>query len=237
MIKINLVPIDELENPYWYVPDLILFLAIALMSYLGVDMYFGSIQKQINEANEKIESLNASTAQLAPDLERFKTLDTDVKTLQTKLQALQKITISKLERFTPLIVLEHIQNLKPQGVWYTGFSVTNTMNFNLKGMAFNNVMTAELMTSLRATAATETDASDLRTQVYFDNLNLVEATLSPVTTTPTGETSREMPPSSFEITGVIKERAPPTPPSPVSGQTPISRNGAVRADGTTTQKF
>jgi hypothetical protein len=210
MLKINLVPIDELENPYWYVPDLAVFLIIALVSYFGVDTYLSSIQQEIDETQEKIASLNASTAQLAPDLERFKTLDNDVKTLQTKLQALQKITVSKLERFTPLIVLEHIQNLKPQGVWYTSFTTTNKVNFNLKGMAFNNIMTAELMTSLRATAATEIDSTDLRTQVYFDDLDLVSAILTTSQTDADGQPTIGPPPSSFEIKGTIKERSVPS---------------------------
>lgn len=224
MIKINLVPIDELENPYWYLPDVMVFLVIALVSYFGVDGYLNSIQDEIDQTQEKIASLNNSTAQLAPDLERFKTLDNDVKTLQTKLQALQKITISKLERFTPLIVLEHIQNLKPQGVWYTSFSTTNKVNFNLKGMAFNNIMTAELMTSLRATAAAEIDSTDLRTQVYFDDLDLVSALLTTSTPEADGQMSDAPPPSSFEIKGTIKERNVPTP-SPAAKPAQASLKG------------
>lgn len=223
MIKINLVPIEELENPYWFAPDIAVFLIIALGSYFGVDMYFNSIQQQIEDIQDKVTSLNASAAQLAPDLERFKSLDQDVKTLKNKLQALQKITVSKLERFTPLIVLEHIQNLKPQGVWYTEFTMknANVTDFNLKGMAFNNVMTAELMTSLRATLSAEVDPTDLRTQVYFDNLDLIEAAL----TTPdanNGDTSGQLPPSSFDIKGFIKERTPQMTKPPAANLPPVT---------------
>jgi Tfp pilus assembly protein PilN len=216
MIKINLCPIDELQNPYWAVPDAVVFTLIAIVSYFSVDLYFSAVQDQMNETQVKIESLSASTAQLEPDLARFKTLDQDVKALQTKLIALQRITVSKMEKFTPIIVLEHLQNLKPQGVWYTALTLKNgaIFEFSLKGMAFDNLMTAELLTSLRATASTDVDPSDLRSQVFFDGLSLIEAAISgtrPISPDPNELVSY---PSTFDIRGTIKERsAKPTLPS------------------------
>ncbi len=219
MIKINLCPIDELETPYWYLPDVIILVLVCLMSYYGVDFYFASIQEEINGAQEKIASLQASTNQLAPDLERFKSLDNDVKSLSDKLKSLQRITVSKMEKFTPIIAIEHIQNLKPQGLWYTEFSMKNakSVEFSLKGIAFDNLMTAELLTSMRATAFNEIDPTDLRSQVFFDGLSLVESIITtPPPTTPeqAAEQLLTVPPSSFDIKGIIRERAVPVSQTP-----------------------
>jgi hypothetical protein len=213
MIKINLCPIDELETPYWYLPDVIILVLVCLLSYYGVDFYFASIQEEINSTQEKIASLQASTNQLAPDLERFKSLDNDVRSLSDKLKSLQKITVSKMEKFTPIIALEHIQNLKPQGLWYTEFSMKNaeSVEFSLKGIAFDNLMTAELLTSMRATAYNEIDPTDLRSQVFFDKLTLIETAITtPPPTTPQQVAEQQnLPPSSFDIKGIIRERAAP----------------------------
>lgn len=226
MIKINLCPIDELENPYWYIPDVAILVVVAILGYYGVSLYFGEIEDQIITTQEKISSLQASTSQLAPDLARFKTLDVDVNTLSGKLRSLQKITISKMEKYTPIIVLEHIQNLKPQGVWYTEFSLKNAQSteFSLKGIAFDNMMTAELLTSMRATASSEVDPTDLRSQVFFDKLSLVETAIAPLTTTSSDSTAETtlFPPSNFDIKGIVLERATAVAPPQPKPQTPVA---------------
>lgn len=174
MIKINLCPIDELESQYWYVPDLAVAAVIAIVSFLGVQYYLGTIQEQIDTSRASIESLKENTAKLAPDLARFKDLKANVEELNQKLDALKAITVSKISKYKPVIVVEHFQNLKPEGVWFEELKVgaDDPAEFEVKGKAFDNVLTAEFITALRSTGSQEPDESDLRTQVYFDGLVL-----------------------------------------------------------------
>src|SRR4051812_12451807 len=99
MIKINLCPIDELESQYWYVPDVAVAVVIAIVAFLGVQYYLGTIQEQIDVARSNVQSLNENTTKLAPDLERFKNLKKDVDELNNKLNALKAITVSKISKY------------------------------------------------------------------------------------------------------------------------------------------
>ena len=139
---------------------------------------------------------------LNPDLERFKGLDKDIQTLNIKLDALKNITVSKISKYKPVIVLEHLQNLKPDGVWFSHVAIGTSLpplerdkegangnaipesldakgsapvdndSFEVVGQAFDNLLTAELMTAIRSTGSQELDEGDLRTQVFFADLAL-----------------------------------------------------------------
>jgi hypothetical protein len=228
MIKVNLCPSQELENPYWYAPDLALFLAVALMAYFGVRQYLGTIEADIRRVNDQIASLEDSTKKLEPDLKRFSTLDEDIKELNTKLEALRSITVSKIERYKLLIALEHFQTLKPLGLWYQSLDVgvEAPEKFRVKGQSFDNILTAEFMTALRATGSQEIDGSDLRTQVYFQNLSLVSAALR-AGDVPGVPDLKNLP--AFEVVGLLQSRttesAKPEPKAKAGGKNLSQREG------------
>ncbi len=177
MIKIQLCPREELESQYWWAFDVGVGIAALFAAYIGVQYYLGTIQERIDSVDEKAASLVESTKRLQPDLERFKMLDKDIKALNVKLDALKKITVSKISRYKPVIVVEHFQNLKPEGVWFKSFKVGaagNKDEFELRGQAFDNLLVAEMMTAMRATETQEKDDGDLRTQVRFAELMIEE---------------------------------------------------------------
>lgn len=228
MIKINLCPIDELESQYWYVPDIAVAVVVAVVSFLGIQYYLGTIQEQIDTANSSIQSLNENTEKLAPDLLKFKGLKADIVVLNQKLDALKAITVSKISKYKPVIVVEHFQNLKPDGIWFESLKIGGAETpdkFEVKGQAFDNVLTAEFITALRSTGSAEPDESDLRTQVFFTGLNLV------------GSQMPEGPPEgfpeladypTFTITGEYKERdgtgavQPTVPTEPATPPVPLN---------------
>ncbi len=214
MIKINLCPIDELESQYWYVPDIAVAVVIAVVSFLGVQYYLGTIQERIDTANANVASLTDSYDKLAPDLAKFASLQTDVATLNTRLNALKAITVSKISKYKPVIVIEHFQNLKPDGVWFESLKIgVETPNsFEVKGQAFDNVLTAEFMTALRSTESGDSDDSDLRTQVFFNGLAL-EATKPPEGGVGEGFPELVSYPE-FLIKGKFQERGAPAEPAP-----------------------
>ncbi len=206
MIKINLCPLDEIESPYWYVPDVIAATIVAVAVFFATQYYLGNIQDQIDGLVAEAASLDENTAKLTPDLEKFKNLGKDIAELNAKLSALKSITVSKISKYKPVIILEHLQNLKPEGVWFEtvriGFNVNaakavtagatglpqpaesaqaqevNEDGFEVKGQAFDHILTAEFMTAIRSTENQEIDSGDLRTQVYFNELTLIDANIN-----------------------------------------------------------
>lgn len=176
MIKINLAPVDELESPVWYVPDVALILVVALAGFLGVKFYLGSVRAEIDSLTTSRDSFRKSYTQLAPDLEKFKSLDANIKTLRNKLDSLKDITISKVARYKPIIVLEHLQNLKPDGVWFWSVKIIGNANkVQIYGQTYDNLLLAEFLSSLQATATDVSDPNDLRSQVYFTDVRLEQS--------------------------------------------------------------
>ncbi|EFX60342.1 hypothetical protein DAPPUDRAFT_124509, partial [Daphnia pulex] len=110
---------EELQNPYWWLPDLASLLIIVGVSFGSIYFYFASIENEINAREIEKQRLVQETALLEGDVEKFNSLNVKISALDSKKSSLQRITESKLVRYLPIILLENIQNLKPEGVWFS----------------------------------------------------------------------------------------------------------------------
>lgn len=118
MIRINLTPDDELVNPYWFLPDVgvaVLFVAVGILvaSYI-----LGATEKKIADSSMEMDSVNAATTILKPDSDRYDEIIGKKKELESKVSGLSAVTNSKVKRFRPVILLEHLQTLRPDGLWF-----------------------------------------------------------------------------------------------------------------------
>ena len=55
MIRINLTPIEQLENKFWFVPDLVLIMLVAVLSWGIGTSYVSYLQVQVDDANVEVE--------------------------------------------------------------------------------------------------------------------------------------------------------------------------------------
>ncbi len=193
MIKVNLCPVDELENEYWYIPDVLVLIAVAIAAFIAVNSYHDTIREKIDALTAEHQSKVESTNKLTPDLERFKNLGSDIAELETKIRALQAITVSKLGKYKLVIALEHLQNLKPTGLWLThvtlgdagkedsdlaaqfdkrGNKQSQTDAFSIEGQAFDNILTAEMIAGMRSTQNQDEKSADPRTKINFEEIIL-----------------------------------------------------------------
>lgn len=166
MIRINLAPKEELESQFWFVPELIVLILVIMAANAFVDSQLIAIQDQIASINLSRDSFNEKSKSIKPQLDRFKNLGKDKDALMLKLRALKAITGSRLSKYRELIVIEHLQNLKPESVWLTNLTIDDS------GMAFDayatdNILVSEFITALKSTQFQDADPSDLRTQIFF----------------------------------------------------------------------
>jgi len=223
LIKINLVPVDELENQLWWVADAAILLIVACAGYFTAQWHLGTIQQKTDEIVVRAESLEASSAALQPEIQRFSSLQAKKNALNEKLDALRKITVTKISKFEPVIVLEHLQHLKPEGIWFSKLQIgaPEKGKFKIMGQGFDNLLLAEFMTGIRSTETQEKDDSDLRTHIFFTDLELVISAIG------AGQTAfpdvGRYP--SFELTGLIRDKGENSIPaglSPPNGEGSIS---------------
>lgn len=177
MIEVNLAPSSELEDKYWYVPDVTLAVLVLAVGWVSVSLYLHSIEEKITTLQAETTQIKSNTTKLRPQVLRFKEVKNQLEIAKKKIQSIKKITVSKVSRFLPIIVLEKLQQLKPEGVWFvTLMDDTKLGQLNLSGQAFDNLLVAEFMSLLNDTRRVEYDVYDIRDQVYFSEVRLGKVT-------------------------------------------------------------
>ena len=215
MIRVNLVPKEELESQLWFLPELLCFLLAGLAIYLVVDGKMEALKDSIAKSVSNRNELTEKTTKLQSGLERFKNLGKDKESLMVKLRALNAITDSRLAKYRPLIAIEHLQNLKPEAVWLMSLTVEDA-RIELEAMATDNILVAEFITALKSTQFQDIDPADLRTQVYFSDVTLSGTTAVVERAQASSQIEAKAPEESvvrFKLTLSIGERTPPAPPA------------------------
>ncbi|MFK7872511.1 MAG: PilN domain-containing protein [Oligoflexales bacterium] len=173
MIFINLTPPEEIENNYWYVPDV----AAVLLAFFLSHSVFTWMKAEIRNDIDLIENKRATIAQnmeeIKPQVKRYKEINKEMNELRERIQALKNLTISELTRFRPVIILEQIQTLMPKGVWLIDMRLdVDQKALSIQGGALDNLLVAEFMNILKSTSQEEIYPGDMRTQIYFSHVLL-----------------------------------------------------------------
>ncbi|SME93228.1 PilN domain-containing protein [Pseudobacteriovorax antillogorgiicola] len=227
MISINLTPVEELENQYWWIPDAVALGVSLLLSIVTVQLYLDGLQSEVDDLNEEIARYERDFRSMRSDIDQFNDLNDKITKLESKKTSLKRITESKLIRYLPVILIENLQNLRPEGLWFNRVSFidqggegnerrnqpeggTNLaeikngefpVSIEIEGAAFSHTIIAEFMTSLKATQNQEADASDVRTQLFF---NKVAIDIAEITSVQQGDGSTDI--TSFKLNLGFKER-------------------------------
>lgn len=118
MIKINLTPVEELENQNWWWPDAIGLAFIVLLSVLSGYYYLYTLETQVEEYRQEAVAFEQKYRNLKGDIDKYEELSESIVLLQSKKESLTKITDSKVLRYLPIILIENLQNLKLEGIWF-----------------------------------------------------------------------------------------------------------------------
>lgn len=231
LIKINLAPIEELENRYWWVPDAIVLAVTTALALSFVDYSISDIENEIAAAETSAQNYRNQYQDVRAQIQSYETAKKREVELTTVYQSLTKITESQLTKFIPVILLEHIQNLKPEGVWlrevrFRQKGLTEDQNANaqgqqaqnnqfqnqdpprneivLQGRALDNVILAEFVTQLKSTQLQEADPTDLRTQAFFNMIGIGVA--SRITEQPLSQNEPGLSVMEFELVVSFDER-------------------------------
>ena len=179
MLKVQLCPPQELENKRWYLLDAIVVILILIFSGAGIGLYLVDLQDSITNLNAEKQNFEGRQTALKPQVEKFKNLDIQIGELQKKIAALKNITVSKIEKIKQIVVLEHFQTLRPNGVWFQGLTIGENSKFELQGSTFDTILVAELMMNLRETAMFQDQMSNVRNLIYFAEIKIKKTNYFP----------------------------------------------------------
>jgi Tfp pilus assembly protein PilN len=207
--NINLTPEEELENPMWFVPDVGVCLLVMACLYLGIQYYYSHKKEYADEKLREKSRIEQRSAEFSTQLAEYEKTRADLQSVQNQLADIQIITAADTLRHKPLIILEHLQALRPEGLWLQDLNLNNSpkkdpagapapvqaqtnpdgttidpqvsvaARTNLQsdvltftGYALDSLLISEFMAALKATKTMEAKSGDLRSQVFFDEVEL-----------------------------------------------------------------
>jgi len=181
LIEINLAPLDELEDPQWWLPDLVVFLGALFLSYYLIEGYKSSLQQSVDEIDAQTAEFEQNIRNIEPEIAAFKDLQEQISKLERKVKAIKNITVSKLAKYKTVLIMEHLQTLKPQGVWFESITeMTSARKIELTGYALDPVLVAQFISEIGYTNLQKADPTDIRTQIYFENIDLINMDSKPL---------------------------------------------------------
>ncbi len=146
---------------------------IASVSYYGVESFLASVEAETARITTKTAEIDANIERMQPDLQKFDQLSKQIDLLKNKLLSLESITVSRVSRYLSVILLEHLQNLKPEGVWFSSLSIdSKRKEISIAGGSFDNLLVAEFINQLEETEKRKVEVKDLSSFVYFDKVKL-----------------------------------------------------------------
>ncbi len=209
MIKINLAPNTETESHILWeaLPEIVVLLLVSFTVYFGVDLYLDSERSMIRAMEQSRTQLTQANAILMPKSKQFQELNKQYNTLKSRSLSIVEITESNSLRYRPVIALEHIQTLKPEGVWLTGINIirdtekegkyyaerslekikskqssvkesvytfkdVDLYDVEVRGYAYDNILLAEFISTLKSTQLTDYFENDLRSKIFFQDFKL-----------------------------------------------------------------
>ncbi len=226
MIRINLAPIEEMENSRWWLPDAGLFVVLFAVSFAGVEYHFSRVAEQAEQQEKIATDYKNKQGEMQKKLKDFNEREKKIIDLEQMYTAISKITESKLAKYSPIILVEHFQNLKPDGVWLDSWTMgpsdkpqnvqtqanssqalsPKNREITVTGKALDSILVAEFLTQLIATGTGERDTSDLRTLVYFNKVSL--AFSNAVNEVNPGKSNNNISVKSFKMTLSYSEQEP-----------------------------
>jgi hypothetical protein len=173
MLKINLVPFEELEDKHWYLPDLIIYLILGSVSWWAFTSYVDSFNLAIAQTQTQIDETTHSLESLQPSLTRYNSLLAESQTLQEQLLSLRHVTTAKIPRYRPVILMEMLQKLKPEGLWFKALAEkTASGTLSISGESYDTLLVAQFIAALNAHRSSGAIATAPEHGIYFSRVNL-----------------------------------------------------------------
>ena len=170
MLKIQLCPESEFENRFWWAPDLVAFVVVCAIGWMAAGFFLGQITDETNRLTQATDRWTKEEASLKTQVEIFKGLEQDAQILTRKIENIKKITVSKTDKVWPIVGLEQLQTLRPEGIWYQTLEWNEDGGIAIVGAGTDSLLISEFLMGLRETMNPQTWSQDIRTMSGFKDI-------------------------------------------------------------------
>jgi type IV pilus assembly protein PilN len=145
MIRINLIPVRQVQKRTLGQQQLILF-GLALISGVVGNVYWtGSAQSRLDEKKQRVVKLEGDIKQLEKVIGEVNSITQEKKSLEDKLKVLDAL---EKRRSGPVKMLDDLAQVIPAHVWLTSLE-DHGGTLNLVGLGMSNDDVAEFMRELK----------------------------------------------------------------------------------------
>lgn len=174
MLKIQLCPESELENEHWYTYDVLLLVVLSLIGWVAASFWLANLKQETERLNSVASSWEAQIEETQPLINKFNNLDADIALLNKKIEIIKRITAAHPEKVKPIVVLEQLQTLRPDGLWYLTMTLDEADHLHITGASTDSILISEFLLGVRETMNPDTWTDDIRTQIGFETIALKE---------------------------------------------------------------
>jgi type IV pilus assembly protein PilN len=159
MIRINLLPTRKKKRKPLILPPPFLYgigaLVLVIIISLGMVIYMNG---KVSDLKEDIAAKQKRMQELKVVLKKIEDLEKNNEEVKRKTRIIEQL---KRNQIVPLVLLDEVSEVLPEGVWLTKLTDKN-MAINIEGYAHSNTELVEYVQSLKALK-------------YFQNVTLIES--------------------------------------------------------------
>lgn len=184
MLDVNVIGTEPKRSEYWLVPD-ILFAAMILVLW-GIGRWFvlGILDDQVSESIRQAARIQSSIQSLEETIATKGDLSQQLGALEERQRVLQSLNEQQVIRYRPIILMELLQAAKPESLWFESIDFLQAASrsnesgdwpkgLRVIGRAVDQAQIAAFIAKLADTSSSPVRKEDPRTQLYFEDLRLV----------------------------------------------------------------
>ncbi len=173
MIEINLTPESEIKSYTWFVPDLIVLLAIVGGAFGFEKFKIGSLKLEIANIQENYETTSTQLRGLSEESKNYYSLKKRLEVIRNKIFSITKLTQNLINHYKPLLLIELIQNNRPEFLWLSYIEHDEKSSIlKIGGAALESRMIAVFIKKLKESKESINPVSKLLSQIYLSQIAL-----------------------------------------------------------------
>ncbi len=155
--------------------DFLLMLFLALLAYVAPEFIIQQIRDKKELSEKEILKISEELKIVDQDVKAHSMMTQEIQDIESNIGKVAGVGHAKVNRHRPVIVLEHLQNLRPEGVWFWQLDIDDVKSqVKILGQSYDHLLIAEYMSSLMSTMKQNIDPQDLRTQVFFKRASTID---------------------------------------------------------------
>ena len=144
-----------------------------MLGFATLRLKFGTLGNDLSAKRQELSSLEAQAASAKQFTTQYTSLQEVSNSKSHRYDLLADRLAEDFGKYQPLLVIDAIQAIKPEGVWFDDFKIERFgEDLEINASAKSGLLVAEFITKLKATYDSVAEKDDYLSQVKFRNISI-----------------------------------------------------------------